>query len=48
VLPLDAAGFPANRPVLAGARVSLESARGALKGALAAAGSAIGAINALG
>jgi hypothetical protein len=48
VLPLDAAGFPANRPVLAGARISVESARGALKGALAAAGSAIGAINALG
>jgi hypothetical protein len=48
VLPLDVAGFPANRPVLAGARASLESARGALKGAVAAAGSATSAINALG
>jgi hypothetical protein len=48
VLPLDVAGFPANRPVLAGARASLESARGALKGAVAAAGSATSAIKALG
>jgi hypothetical protein len=48
VLPLGAAGFPASRPVLAGARASVESARGALKGAVAAAGSATGAIKALG
>jgi hypothetical protein len=48
VLPLDAAGFPGNRPTLAGARASVESARGALKGALAAAGSAIDALKALG
>jgi hypothetical protein len=48
VLPLDAAGFPGNRPVLAAARASVETARGALKGALAAADSAIGALKALG
>jgi hypothetical protein len=48
VLPLDAAGFPASRPTLAAARTSVDSARGALKGAVAAAGSAIGALKALG
>jgi hypothetical protein len=48
VLPLDAAGFPGNRPVLAAARASVEEARGALKGALAAARTAVPAINALG
>jgi len=48
VLPLNAAGFPGNRPPLAAARASVETARGALKGAVAAAGSAIGALKALG
>ena len=48
VLPLDAAGFPGNRPALAAARASVDAARGALKGAIAAAGSAIAAIKALG
>lgn len=48
VLALDAAGFPGNRQTLAGTRASVDTARGALKGAVAAAGSAIGAIKALG
>ena len=48
LLPLNAAGFPGNRPTLAAARASVETARGALQGAVAAAGSAIGAIKALG
>ena len=48
VLPLDAAGYPGNRPVVVGARASLDSARGALTGAVAAAGSAIAALKALG
>jgi hypothetical protein len=47
-LPLDAAGYPANRPVLVAARASVDSAHGALTGAIAAAGSAIAALKALG
>ena len=48
ILPLDAAGYPGNRPVLVGARASVASAHGALTGAIAAAGSAIAALKALG
>jgi hypothetical protein len=47
VLPLDAAGYPGNRPVLVGARASVASAHGAMTGAIAAAGSAIAALKAL-
>jgi hypothetical protein len=48
VLPLGTPGYPANRPVLVGARASVDSARGALQGAVAAAGSAITAFQTLG
>jgi hypothetical protein len=48
VVPLDAAGFPGNRPTLVSARASLDTARGALKGAVAATTSALNAIKALG
>jgi len=48
VLPLNAAGYPANRPVLVAARASVDSAHGALTGAIAGAGSAITALKALG
>jgi hypothetical protein len=48
VLPLTAAGYPANRPVLVAARASVDSARGALTGAIAAADSALTALKALG
>jgi hypothetical protein len=48
VLPLGAAGYPGNRPVLVSARASVDTARGALQGAVAAAGSAITALKALG
>ena len=48
VLPLGAAGYPGNRPVLVAARASVDSAHGALTGAIAAAGSAITALKALG
>lgn len=44
VLPLGAAGFPGNRPVLVVARASVDSAHGALTGAIAAAGSALKAL----
>jgi hypothetical protein len=47
VLPLDAAGYPGNRPVLVAARAPVDSAHGALTGAIAAAGSAIAALKAL-
>jgi hypothetical protein len=48
VLPLGAAGYPGNRPVLVAARASVDSAHGALTGAIAAAESAITALKALG
>ena len=48
ILPLDAAGYPGDRPVLVGARASVAAAQGALTGAIAAASSAITALKALG
>jgi len=47
VLPLKATGFPGNRPTIVTARASLDTARGALQGAVAAATSAMTAIKAL-
>jgi hypothetical protein len=48
VLPLAPAGFPGNRATLVTARASVDTARGALKGAVAAAQNAINALKALG